>query len=106
MVISVRHNLPGGGASCVRAAPSSMLARRASFTAVTVRVTVAGATFRLAKGESIRTEYPELQEASIGELLSAIENVDDVVRYVADRALRVLAALVDRPHHLRVLRLV
>lgn len=35
--------------------------------------------------ESIRTEYPELQEASIGELLSAIENVDDVVRYVADR---------------------
>jgi acyl carrier protein len=35
--------------------------------------------------ESVRTEYPELQEAPIGELLSAIENVDDVVRYVADR---------------------
>jgi acyl transferase domain-containing protein len=35
--------------------------------------------------ESLRTEYPELQEASVGELLSAIENVDDVVRYVADR---------------------
>jgi acyl transferase domain-containing protein/acyl carrier protein len=35
--------------------------------------------------ESLRTEYPELHEASVGELLSAIENVDDVVRYVADR---------------------
>jgi acyl carrier protein len=35
--------------------------------------------------DSLRTEYPELQEAPVGELLSAIENVDDVVRYVADR---------------------
>ncbi|HEY6646740.1 MAG TPA: type I polyketide synthase [Mycobacterium sp.] len=35
--------------------------------------------------DSIRTEYPELQEAPVSELLSAIENVDDVVRYVADR---------------------
>jgi acyl transferase domain-containing protein/acyl carrier protein len=35
--------------------------------------------------ESLRTEYPELHEASVGELLSAIEDVDDVVRYVADR---------------------
>jgi acyl transferase domain-containing protein len=35
--------------------------------------------------DSIRTEFPELQEVSVGELLSAIENVDDVVRYVADR---------------------
>jgi acyl carrier protein len=35
--------------------------------------------------DSIRTEYPELQEAPVNELLSAIENVDDVVRYVADR---------------------
>ncbi len=35
--------------------------------------------------DSVRTEYPELQEAPVGELLSAIRNVDDVVRYVADR---------------------
>jgi acyl transferase domain-containing protein len=35
--------------------------------------------------DSIRTEFPELQEAPADELLSAIENVDDVVRYVADR---------------------
>ena len=35
--------------------------------------------------DSIRTEFPELQEVSVGELLSAIQNVDDVVRYVADR---------------------
>jgi acyl transferase domain-containing protein len=35
--------------------------------------------------ESVRTEYPQLQEAPVGELLSAIRNVDDVVRYVADR---------------------
>jgi acyl transferase domain-containing protein len=35
--------------------------------------------------DSVRTEYPQLQEAPVGELLSAIRNVDDVVRYVADR---------------------
>ena len=34
--------------------------------------------------DSVRTEYPELQEAPVSELLSAIENVDDVVRYVAE----------------------
>ncbi|HET7666530.1 MAG TPA: acyltransferase domain-containing protein, partial [Mycobacterium sp.] len=35
--------------------------------------------------DSVRTEYPELQAAPLGELLSAIESVDDVVRYVTDR---------------------
>ena len=39
--------------------------------------------------DSVRTEYPELQEAPVSELLSAIENVDDVVRYVADRLAKV-----------------
>jgi len=40
--------------------------------------------------DSIRTEYPELREAPVGELLSVIWNVDDVVRYVADRLAEVV----------------
>jgi acyl transferase domain-containing protein len=39
--------------------------------------------------DSVRTEYPELQEAPVTELLSAIRNVDDVVRYVAGRLVEV-----------------
>jgi acyl transferase domain-containing protein len=35
--------------------------------------------------ESVRTEFPELPDVPVGELLSAITDVDDVVRYVADR---------------------
>lgn len=35
--------------------------------------------------DRIRTEYPQLEEAPVDELLLAIRNVDDVVRYVGDR---------------------
>jgi acyl carrier protein len=35
--------------------------------------------------DRIRTEYPQLQDAPVDELVLAIRNVDDVVRYVADR---------------------
>ena len=35
--------------------------------------------------ERIRTEYPQLEDAPVDDLLLAIKNVDDVVRYVACR---------------------
>jgi acyl transferase domain-containing protein len=38
--------------------------------------------------DRIRTEYPQLEDAPVDELLLAIKNVDDVVRYVADRISR------------------
>jgi acyl carrier protein len=35
--------------------------------------------------DRIRTEYPQLEDAPVDELLLAIKSVDDVVAYVADR---------------------
>ena len=35
--------------------------------------------------DRLRTEYPQLEDAPVDELLPVIKTVDDLVRFVADR---------------------